>query len=38
MGENKSAYRVFVGNPERKIPLGRDRRGWQGIVELWMKV
>jgi hypothetical protein len=27
MGE-KNAYRIFVGKPEGKIPLGRPRRRW----------
>jgi hypothetical protein len=26
MGENKIAYRILVGNPEGKRPLGRPRR------------
>jgi hypothetical protein len=26
MGEKKKAYRIFVGNPEGKKPLGRPRR------------
>jgi hypothetical protein len=29
MRENRNAYRVFVGNPEREIPLGRYRRMWE---------
>jgi hypothetical protein len=24
----RSAYRIFVGNPESKRPLGRPRRRW----------
>jgi len=30
MGEGKVAYRVLVGKPERKRPLGRRRRRWEG--------
>ena len=28
MGERRGAYRVLVGKPERKRPLGRPRRRW----------
>jgi hypothetical protein len=29
MGENRNAYRLLVGKPEGKIPLGRqDVGGW----------
>jgi len=28
MGEEKGVYRVLVGKPERKRPLGRPRRRW----------
>jgi hypothetical protein len=27
-GEKMNAYRIFVGKPERKRPLGRSRRRW----------
>jgi hypothetical protein len=27
MGEKRNAYRILVGKPERKRPLGRRRRG-----------
>jgi hypothetical protein len=27
MGEERGVYRVFVGKPEGKRPLGRPRRG-----------
>jgi hypothetical protein len=26
-GEKRNAYRILVGRPERKRPLGRPRRG-----------
>jgi hypothetical protein len=32
MGEKKNAYRILVGNPEGKRPLGRPRRRW-GILK-----
>jgi hypothetical protein len=31
MGEMRSAYRILVGKPERKIRLGRHRRRWKNI-------
>jgi len=30
MGERRGAYRVLVGKPEGKRPLGRPRRRWGG--------
>jgi hypothetical protein len=29
MGEKRGAYRILVGRPERKGPLGRPRRRWE---------
>jgi hypothetical protein len=29
MGEGRSVYRVLVGRPEGKRPLGRPRRRWE---------
>ena len=29
MGEEKSVFKVLVGKPERKRPLGRPRRRWE---------
>jgi hypothetical protein len=28
MGETRNAYRILVGNPEIKRPLGRPRHRW----------
>jgi hypothetical protein len=28
MGEKRNAYRILVGTPEGKRPLGRPRRRW----------
>jgi hypothetical protein len=28
MGEKRNAYRILVGNPEGKRPLGRPRHRW----------
>jgi hypothetical protein len=30
MGEKKNAYRLLVGKPEEKRPVGRPRRRWVG--------
>jgi hypothetical protein len=33
MGEERKVYKVLVGNPEGKRPLGRPRRRWKdGII------
>jgi hypothetical protein len=32
MGEERKLYRVLVGKPEGKRPLGRPRRGWDQNV------
>jgi hypothetical protein len=28
MGEKRNAYRILVGKPEKKRPLGRTKRRW----------
>ena len=33
MGEDRVVHRVLVGKPERKRPLGRPRRRWEGIIK-----
>jgi hypothetical protein len=33
-GEQRSAFRVFVGKPEGKRPLGRPRRGWEDNIKM----
>jgi hypothetical protein len=33
MGEERNVYRVLMGKPEGKRPLGRPRRRWEdGII------
>ena len=32
MGEGRGVYRVLVGKPEGKRPLGRPRRRWEDIL------
>jgi hypothetical protein len=34
MGEGRGAYRVLVGRPEDKRPLGRPRRGWEDNIKM----
>jgi hypothetical protein len=33
----RSAYRVLVGNPEGKRPLGRSRRRWEDNIEMYLR-
>jgi len=40
MGERRGLYRILMGNPEGKRPLGRPRRRWEdnikmGLQEVW---
>jgi hypothetical protein len=34
MGENRNVYRILVGMPEGKRPLGRPRRRWVDNIKL----
>jgi hypothetical protein len=34
MGEGRGVYRVLVGRPEGKRPLGRPRRRWENNIKL----
>jgi len=34
MGESRGAYRVLVGNPDGKGPLGRPRRSWENNIKV----
>jgi hypothetical protein len=33
MGEGRGVYRVLVGKPEVKRPLGRPRRRWEDNIK-----
>jgi hypothetical protein len=33
-GERKGVYRVLVGKPEGRSPLGRPRRRWQDNIKI----
>jgi len=37
MGERRSAYRVLVGKPEGKRPLGRPRHKWEDNIKRDLK-
>ena len=34
MGERRGVYRILVGKPEGKRPLGRDRRRWVDTIKV----
>jgi hypothetical protein len=34
MGETRNAYRILVGKPERKRPIGRPRRRWVDSIKI----
>jgi hypothetical protein len=43
MGEKRNEYRLLVGRPEGKRPLGRPRRRWMdnimmGLLEIGLSV
>jgi hypothetical protein len=38
MGEGKSVYRVLVGSPEGKRPLGRPRHMWEDNIKMNLRV
>jgi hypothetical protein len=37
MREKKNAYRILIGNPEGKRPLGRPRRRWVDNIKMDVK-
>jgi hypothetical protein len=37
MGEGRNMYRVLVGKPEGKRPLGRPRRRWKDGLKMDLK-
>ena len=34
MGEERGVYRVLVGKPEGKRPLGKPRRRWVDVIRV----
>ncbi|KAJ4428685.1 hypothetical protein ANN_25678 [Periplaneta americana] len=37
MGESRNPYRVLVGRPEGKRPLGRPRRRWEDNIKMYLR-
>jgi hypothetical protein len=38
MGEGRNVYRVLVGKPEGKRPLGRPRRRWEDGIKMDLEI
>jgi hypothetical protein len=38
MREKRKAYRILVGKPEEKRPLGRPRRRWEDNIKMDLRV
>jgi hypothetical protein len=38
MGEERKVYKVLVGKPEGKSPLGRPRRSWEEGIRMDFRV
>jgi len=34
MAEGRGVYRIWVGKPEERIPLGRPRLGWEDNIKM----
>jgi len=34
MGDRRGTYRVLMGKPEGKIPLGKSRRRWEDNIKM----
>jgi hypothetical protein len=37
MGEERGAYRILVGRPEGRRPLGRPRRSWKDNIKMHLR-
>ena len=37
MEEGRSAFKILIGKPTGKRPLGRPRRRWQGNIRMYLK-
>jgi hypothetical protein len=37
MGKRRGVYRVLVGRPEGKRPLGRPRRRWEDNIKMYLR-
>ena len=38
MGKRRGIYRVLVGKPQGKRPLGRPRRRWEDNIKMYLRV
>jgi hypothetical protein len=36
-GEKRNAYRILVGKPEGKRPLGRPRHRWEDNIKMYLR-
>jgi hypothetical protein len=36
-GEKRNAYRILVGKPDGKRPLGRPRRRWVNNIKMYLR-
>jgi hypothetical protein len=37
MGQMRNAYKIFVGEPEGKRPLGRPRCRWEDNIRMYLR-
>jgi hypothetical protein len=37
MGERRGVYRVLMGKPEGRRPLGRPRRRWESTIKMYLQ-
>jgi hypothetical protein len=37
MRERRGVYRVLVGKPEGKVPLGRPNRRWEDNIKMYLQ-
>jgi hypothetical protein len=37
LGKRRGVYKVLVGKPERKRPLGRPRRRWEDNIKTYLQ-
>jgi hypothetical protein len=37
MRDGRGVYRVLVGRPEGKRPLGRPRRSWEDNIKMYLR-
>jgi hypothetical protein len=37
-GERRGVYRVLVGKPEEKKPIGRSRHRWEDNIKMYFRV